>query len=279
MSEVIGIITQKGGVGKTATAFNLGVGLVREGKRVLLLDIDPQCTLTKVCGLREPQQIPIALHDVMLKQLNGEALSPGEGIYTGHREGVHIMPSTKELTALENALNEIDGGTLALRRYVDSVKDDYDHVIIDSGPTLATLSVSVMAASDKLIIPVQPYYEPVAGMEELLETYMFVRSSGLNPNLEIKGMVFTMVEGRVNFSREIMELVQGHYGEHVKIFGSKIPRSVIVPEMSAQSKSVFRRSTSKVAKAYENLTKEVAGHGREQSRHTAKGHEHDVRSI
>jgi len=271
MAEVINIVSQKGGVGKTATAFNLGIGLVREGKRVLLVDIDPQCSLTKICGLREQENIQTALHDVILKQLNGQPLEPGEGIYTGHKEGIHIVPSKKELTALESALNEIEGGTTALKQYVDTVKTDYDYVIIDAAPTLATLSVSGMAASDKLIIPVQPYYEPVAGMEELLDTYMFVRQSGLNPNLQIGGLLFTMVEGRVRFSNDIMELVEGEYGKHVKIFSSRIPRSVKVAEMSAASKSIFCRSKNKAALAYGNLTKEVLGNVREyRKEHTAK---------
>lgn len=279
MAEVYGVITQKGGVGKTALSFNLGTGLVREGKRVLLLDLDPQCTLTKICGLRTPEDIPVALHDVILKQLNGEVISPVDGIYTEHKEGVHILPSRQELTELEDMLRNIDEGPLALKKYVDTVKADYDYVIIDSGPTLATLSINVMAAADKLIIPIQPYYEPVAGMEQLLETYFFVRNSGLNPNLQIKGMVFTMVESRVNFSKDIMDLVQSEYGEHINILKTKIPRSSKVPELSAQGKSVFRRSTSKVAMAYENLTKEVMGIVREHEREAAiEGPRRDIRS-
>lgn len=262
MSEVIALINQKGGVGKTTTAFNLGIGLVREGKKVLLLDTDPQCNLTQMCGHQVPDMLPSALPDVVVKTLNGEPMEPGESIIKSHKEGIHLMPANLQLSVLEQELAKLDNGPMALKQYVDQAKKDYDFVIVDSGPTLGMLSINTMTAADKLIIPVQPHFLSLKGMEQLFRSYTNIRNN-TNPNLQIKGILFSMVESRAKYSHEIMELVNGEYGEHIKVFKTSIPRSIKAAEMSTANKSIFKyRSKSGVAQAYTNLAKEVIGNVR-----------------
>lgn len=266
MSEVYGLLNQKGGVGKSATCFNLGVALVREGKRVLIIDADPQRTISQNFGLYTREHIPVDLNDIVAKLINGQQPEPGEGIYKNHKEGIHLLPHRKEIKKLDERFNEAVNSERVLKQYIDSVRNDYDYIIIDSPATINSVTRGVMAAADKIIIPTQPARESVDSMGDLMEAYFATRVSGLNPNLEIKGLLFTMVEGRVRFSQEIMNLVNGGYGEKVNIFMTQIPRAAAVGELCAKGKSVFCWAGGKAAKpalAFKNLAKEVTGSVRE----------------
>ena len=254
--EVIAIVNQKGGVSKTTTCSNLGIGLAREGKRVLLIDCDPQASLTISLGHPQPDELPITLADVLNKIVNEEPLQPKEGILR-HEEGIDLMPSSIVLSSLEVALVNVMNREKVLKQYIDSVKRDYDYILIDCIPSLGMLTINVLTAAKSVLIPVQAQYLPVKGLELLLQTVGKVRRQ-LNPRLRIEGILLTMVDNRTKNTKEISSLLSTTYGSKLKIYDTTIPLSVRAAETSAKGKSIYAHdSKGKVAEAYHELTKEV----------------------
>ena len=181
--NIIAIVNQKGGVGKTTTCSNLGIGLAKEGKKVLVLDCDPQASLTISLGYQQPDELPVTLADILTKIVDDEPLRPKEGILH-HEEGVDLMPSSIMLSILELSLVTAMSREEVLKQYIDSIKHDYDYILIDCVPSLGMLTINVLAAAKSLLIPVQAQYLPVKGLELLLQTVGRVRRK-LNPNLRI----------------------------------------------------------------------------------------------
>lgn len=254
--QIIAICNQKGGVGKTTTCANLGVGLAKAGKKVLLVDADPQGSLTISLGWPRPDELPFTLATAMNKILLEEPIDPTEGILY-HAEGVDLLPADIQLSGMENALVNAMSRETILRQYLDCLKDRYTHILIDCQPSLGMLTVNVLAAANHLIIPVQAEYLPAKGLEQLIWTVGKVRRQ-LNPNLGIDGILLTMVDKRTNFVREVSGLIRDTYGSSLKVFDTEIPYSVRAKEISAEGKSIFSHDPSgKVAEAYINLTREV----------------------
>lgn len=216
MTKVIALANQKGGVGKTTTTVNLGIGLARHGKKVLLIDADAQGNLTDSLGWNEPDKLLVSLATVMSKVITEEPIEPNEGILH-HAEGVDLMPANIELSAMEVSLVNTMSRESVLRNYLNEVKDKYDYVLIDCMPSLGMITVNALAAADSVIIPVQAHYLPAKGMSQLLQTIGRVKKN-INPNLKIDGALITMVDSRTNFAKEISSLLRDNYGDKLRVF-------------------------------------------------------------
>lgn len=256
--RVIAIANQKGGVGKTTTTSNLGIGLARQGKKVLLIDADAQGSLTASLGFREPDKLDITLANVMANAINKEEMEVDYGILK-HEEGIDLMPGNIELSGIEVSLVNVMMRETVLRSYIDEQRERYDYILIDCMPSLGMLTINAVAAADSVLIPVQAAYLPVKGLEQLIKTIGKVKRQ-INTKLEIEGILMTMVDSRTNYAKDISRLVVENYGSRVKVFDSSIPVSVRAAEISAEGISIYRHDPNgKVAKAYEALTKEVLG--------------------
>ena len=266
MSKTIAIANQKGGVGKTTTTVNLGIGLANEGKRVLLIDCDAQASLTESLGYRNPDDMDITLSTLMQKVIEEQPIAADEGILH-HTEGIDVVPANIELSGMETALINIMNRERVLKDYINQVKSNYDYVLIDCTPSLGMLTVNALTAANEVIIPVQAHFLPAKGLEQLMKTVSKVKRH-INPKLKIGGILLTMLDSRTNFAKEISSLIRDTYGKNLKIFKAEIPMSIRAAETSASGKSIYAYDKNgKVAEAYKNLTKEVLDSGKEQAKH------------
>jgi len=258
MCKVIAISNQKGGVGKTTTTLNLGVGLARKGKRVLLIDADAQGNLTSSLGFKDIDSIKITLAQIMNNIINDLEFENELGIIH-HEENIDILPANIELAALEVILVNAMRRELVMRDYINRVNDKYDYILIDCMPSLGMITINALSCADSILIPIQAAYLSVLGLQQLFRTIGKVKR-GINPKMAIEGILVTMFDARTNFSKEISEILENAYGSQVKIFKSFIPASVRVIESSAEGKSIFlHNSGGKASIAYEELTEEVLG--------------------
>lgn len=259
MSEktvIISVTNQKGGVGKSTTCENLGIGLAMAGKRVLLVDTDPQASLTIALGYQRPDELPVTLSDVLEKVIRDEPLEKGKGILH-HCEGIDLMPANIALAGTEVSLVNAISRETVLKQYLETVKKNYDFILLDCMPSLGMLTVNALAASDQLLIPVQANYLSAKGLEQLLGTVSKVQRQ-INPKLKIEGILLTMVDARTNDARQVAALIRETYGGKLKVYNTEIPRSVRAAETAAEGKSIYAYDPKgKVAEAYRNLTKEV----------------------
>ena len=256
MCRVIAIANQKGGVGKTTTTSNLGIGLARQGKKVLLIDADAQGSLTASLGIREPDRLEITLATIMGNIINDEEIRSDYGILS-HDEGVDFIPGNIELSGLETSLINVMSRETVLRTYIDLQRDNYDYILIDCMPSLGMITINVFTCADSILIPVQAAYLPIKGLEQLIKTIGKVKRQ-INQKLEIEGILLTMVDNRTNYAKDISNLLIENYGSKVHIFENSIPMSVRAAEISAEGVSIYKHDPNgKVASAYQSLTKEV----------------------
>jgi len=259
-TNVIAICNQKGGVGKTATAVSMGIALTENGKKVLLVDFDPQGDATYSLGWKNYDKLENTIASLMKKIIKDEIFKDGEAILT-HKEGVDLVPANESLADMEVALVNVMSRELVLRDYLDEVKDDYDYVLIDCPPSLGMLTVNALAAADSVLIPVQANPLPAKDMTQLLKTINKVKR-GINPRLKINGIVITLVDARTNLAKDVTMQLKENYGSAIKIYDSQIPLAVKAAEVTAKGKSIFAYDENgTVAKAYKALAKEVISNG------------------
>ena len=256
MCKIIAVANQKGGVGKTTTTSNLGIGLAKQGRKVLLIDADAQGSLTASLGFTEPDKLEATLANVLEKIINDEEIKPDYGILK-HDEGIDLMPGNIELSGLEVSLVNVMSRELVLRSYIGRIKERYDYILIDCMPSLGMITINALACADSILIPVQAAYLPVKGLEQLIKTIGKVKRQ-INPALKIEGILLTMVDARTNYARDITALLVENYGQEVRIFKNSIPMSVRAAEISAEGISIYKHDPKgKVADAYQFLTREV----------------------
>lgn len=250
------LLIKNGGVGKTTTTVNLGNGLFRKGKRVLLIDLDPQGDLTTSLGYKNPNSLDFTIKNLMEKEIQEIPISKKDGILK-NGEGVSFIPANIELEALELSMIKYMNKENILKKYINKIREDYDYILIDCRPALGLLTINALATADSVIIPVQAQYLPLKDMTQLMQTIDKIRVQ-INPKLKIEGILLTMVDMKINLAKASIESLKNNYGRRIKIYDTIIPMGIKAAESTIEGKSVYAYDKkSKPAIAYEELTKEV----------------------
>lgn len=249
MGKIIAIANQKGGVGKTTTAINLSAALAEQGKKVLVIDTDPQGNTTSGFGL-EKNELENTIYELLLGDSSVE-----ECIVREENSGVYILPANVNLAAVEVELIDTDKKEFILKREIDWVKDKYDFLIIDCPPSLSLLTINALTTADTVLVPIQCEYYALEGLSQLIHTVNLVKSR-LNPELDMEGVVFTMYDARTNLSEDVVSNVKSALKQH--IFDTIIPRNIRLAEAPSHGLPVnLYDPKSAGAEAYQSLAKEV----------------------
>lgn len=266
MSKVIAVANQKGGVGKTTTGVELAFGFAREGKSVLVIDADSQGSATILLNEPEPDYIETPVYaDVLQLYMDGEEVPNHEYGILHHEEGVDFLPGNYLTSEKEIPLFAATQRELVLKKYVDTIREDYDYIIIDCPPSLSMFFINILTAADTVLIPVSPEYLSAKGLEQLISSIAKMRKL-LNRSLTISGIIFTKVDMRNSDSKDNMELVKSAFSEQIHIFDTYIPNGVRAAELPKTGESIFKYAPKeKVTLAFTNLYKEVLKYMEEEN--------------
>ncbi len=254
MGKVIAITNQKGGVGKTTTSVNLSACLASAGKRVLLLDLDPQGNTSSGVGI-DKDTVDRCIYNVLIDNVNIE-----KAILKSKIKHLHVVPATIQLAGAEVELVSIVSRETILKKALVKIKNKYDFIIIDCPPSLGLLTINALTAADSILIPIQSEYYALEGVGQLINTITLVRNS-LNPSLDIEGVLLTMYDGRTNLSISVADDVKKYFGQ--KVYRTVIPRNVRLSEAPSFGEPIILYDPkSKGALVYEQLAKEVIKNGK-----------------
>jgi chromosome partitioning protein len=247
MKHVIAVVNQKGGVGKTTTTINLGAYLAKMGKSVLIVDLDPQANSTSGLGI-DKNSLQISTYEILLSGVDAKS-----SVKTSSTAKLYILPTNERLAAAEIDLADQTEREFKLKKALENL--EYDYILIDCPPALGLLSINALAAANYVLIPVQAEYYALEGLSQLLGVVQRVRG-GLNPNLELLGVVLTMYHSRTTLSDQVKEEIKRHFQE--KLFDTVIPRNVRLAEAPSHGRTIAQHDRwSKGAKAYKQLAKEL----------------------
>lgn len=245
-------------VGKTTTATNLGNALAEKGRKVLMVDVDPQSNLTMSFGIETPDELTISMHNLLTMILDGSDL-PDKSKYLVKGERVDLIPCNMNLSLTEINLRSEVGGEYSLSELLEPLRTDYSYIIIDTNPYLGLLTINALTACDEVIVPVSPQLWSATGLTDLLKTIFKIKKR-FNTRIEIGGILLTICDERTKLFKEAKNLIEEHYGDKIRIFETHIPNTVRVGEANYLSKSLMDYDTTgKAALAYKAFAAEVAG--------------------
>ena len=254
--RILAIANQKGGTGKTTTACNLGAALAASGNRVLLVDFDPQANCTMNCGVENPDELCLSMHDIITLLLDGKPL-PDKDEYIIKRKNLDVIPCNIQLAATEVNLRDEMGGERTLSELLEPLRDDYSYIIIDTNPYLGLLTINALTACDEVIVPVSPQLWSATGLTDLLQTIFKVKRK-INPKINVAGILLTMCDERTRLFRDAKVLLEEHYGDKIRIFSTHIPSTTKVGEANYSSQTILDFApNSKASAAYAAFAKEV----------------------
>ncbi|MBN6187291.1 ParA family protein [Aneurinibacillus sp. BA2021] len=251
MGKIIAVTNQKGGVGKTTTSVNLSACIAKEGKKVLLVDVDAQGNATSGIGV-EKASVRYCVYDVLINDINTlDAILPTD------IEGLFVLPATIQLAGAEIELVPVYSREKRLKKALEVIQDKYDYIIIDCPPSLGILTINALTAADSVLIPIQCEYYALEGLSQLLNTIRLVQKQ-LNRNLYIEGVLLTMLDARTNLGIQVIDEVKKYFQE--KVYGTIIPRNVRLSEAPSHGQSIITYDRrSKGAEVYSDLAREVIG--------------------
>jgi len=259
-TQIIAVANQKGGVGKTTTTHNLGTALARQGKKVLMLDIDPQSNLTMCMGYQNPDELPCTMAHIIKGSID-ETFTLSKEDYILNAEGCDLIPSSIQLSGIESSLVNAMSRENILKKFLDQIKIGYDVVLLDCMPSLGMLTINALTAATSVLIPVQAHFLSAKGLEMLISTIAKVKRN-INPTLNFNGILIAMHNSRLKVSKSILNDLKSAYGDHINIYKTTIPQSVKAVENTAVGQSLFKYDPKcKVSLAYEAFTQEVLANG------------------